>query len=86
MKPFRSQRELASYFAALAQKHRREEARRAAIERRKALREARRAAKPSGDTGVITAPEAAAVNTQSSVVGLYTTTEMVTNVQVAGVD
>jgi len=86
MKPFRSQRELASYFAALAQKHRREEARRAAIARRKALREARRAAKPSGDMVTIVAPEAAAVNTQSSVVGLYTITESVTNTQVAGVD
>jgi hypothetical protein len=86
MKPFRSQRELASYFAVLAQKHRREEARRAAIERQKAQREARRAAKPSGDTVVVTAGEASALNTQSSVVGLYTTTEMITNVQVAGVD
>jgi hypothetical protein len=86
MKPFRSERELTSYFAALAEKHRREEARRAAIARRKALREARRAAKPSGDWVVVTAPEAAALNTQSAVVGLYTTTEAITNIQVAGVD
>lgn len=85
MKPFRSERELARYFAALAEKHRREEARRAAIARRKALREARRAAKPSGDMVVITAPEPAALNSQSAVVGLYAT-ESITNVQHAGVD
>src|ERR1044072_7360698 len=86
MKPFRSQRQLARYFAALAEKHRRDEARRAAKERRKAQREARRAAKPSGDMVVVTANEAPALNTQSSEVGLYTTTEAITNVQHAGVD
>jgi len=85
MKPFKSERELARYFATLAERHRREEARRAAIAQRKALREARRAAKPSGDTVIITAPEAAMLNSESSVV-VQSVTESVTNIQVAGVD
>ena len=51
MKAFRSERELARYFAALAEKRRREEARRAAKAQREAERRARREAKPSGDTG-----------------------------------
>ncbi|HEU4836927.1 MAG TPA: beta-propeller domain-containing protein [Pyrinomonadaceae bacterium] len=90
MKPFRSKQQLARYFAVLAEKHRREEARRAAIARRKALREARRearrAAKPSGDMVVVVAGEGTALNSQSAAVGLYTTTESVTNVQHVGVD
>jgi hypothetical protein len=86
MKPFRSERELKRYFEVLAEKHRRKEARRAAIARRKAEREARRAAKPSGDMVIITAPAPAMLNMQSSVVGVSITAESVTNVQQAGVD
>ena len=89
MKPFRSERELARYFAARAEKHRREEARRAAKAqrevRRKALREARRAAKPSGDMVIVTASEPAALQSMSSVV-VQSVTEAVTNIQHAGVD
>jgi hypothetical protein len=86
MKPFMSERELKRYFEVLAEKHRRKEARRAAIARRKAEREARRAAKPSGDMVIITAPAPAMLNMQSSVVGVSITAESVTNVQQAGVD
>src|SRR5215211_8932292 len=84
MKPFKSERELARYFAVLAEKRRREEARRAAKQRRKALREARRAAKPSGDMVVVTAPEALALQSESSVI--VQSAERVTNTQHAGVD
>jgi hypothetical protein len=86
MKPFMSERELKRYFEVLAEKHRRKEARRDAIARRKAERESRRAAKPSGDMVIITAPAPAMLNMQSSVVGVSITAESVTNVQQAGVD
>src|SRR5215213_12033826 len=89
MKPFRSERELARYFAALAEKHRRKEAPRAAKAqreaRRKALQEARRAAKPSGDMVIVTASEPAMLQSMSSVV-VQSVTEAVTNIQHAGVD
>ena len=84
MKAFRSERELARYFAALAEKRRREEARRAAKARREAERRARREAKPSGDTVIVTAPEAAALNAGS--VTVTAAAESVTNTQHAGVD
>jgi hypothetical protein len=84
MKPFRSERELKRYFAGLAEKHRRAEARRAATARRKAEREARRAAKPSGEMVLIEAPAGVALNTMESVIVVGN--ESVTNVQQAGVD
>ena len=65
MKAFKSERELARYFAALAERRRREEARRAAKARREAERRARREAKPSGDTVIIKAGEAAALNSMT---------------------
>ena len=84
MKAFKSERELARYFAALAKKREREEARRAAKARREAQRRARREAKPSGDTVIVTAP-AAMLESQSSVT-VQSVTETVTNTQHAGVD
>src|ERR1041385_166062 len=62
MKPFRSERDLKRYFEVLAEKHRLKEARRAAIARRKAEREARRAAKPSGEVVLIEAPAGEALD------------------------
>ena len=84
MKPFRSERDLKRYFEVLAEKHRLKEARRAAIARRKAEREARRAAKPSGEVVLIEAPAGVALNTMESVT--VVANESVTNVQQAGVD
>ncbi len=85
MKAFRSERELERYFAALAEKRRREEARRAAKARREAERRARREAKPSGDTVIVTAPEPAALNATETV-SVTAAEETVTNTQHAGVD
>ena len=84
MKAFKSERELARYFAALAERRRREEARRAAKARREAERRARREAKPSGDTVIIKAGEAAALNAMT--VTVTAAAETVTNTQHAGVD
>lgn len=80
MKPFRSERELARYFAALAEKHRRAEARRTANARREALQDARRALKDNIVT--IRQPEAAPLNA----VEVQTSAETITNTQHAGVD
>ena len=86
MKPFKSERELARFFATMAEKRRREEARLAAIARREAERRARREAKPSGDTVTITADEAAPLNAMTETVTVTSTAETVTNTQHAGVD
>jgi hypothetical protein len=93
MKAFKSERELARYFAALAEKRRREEARRAAKARReaaKARREAekraRREAKPSGDEVIIKADPAAPLNSMTATVTVTAAAETVTNTQHAGVD
>ena len=80
MKSFRSERELARYFAALIEKRRREETRRAA----KARREARRAEKKFKDMVVVTASPEAML--QSETVTIQSTAETVTNTQEAGVD
>lgn len=84
MKPFKSERELARYFSALADKRRRAEARRTAQAQREARRAARRAAKPSGDMVIVTAPGAAMLESQT--VTVSSAVENVTNIQHAGVD
>ena len=86
MKAFKSERELARYFAALAERRRREEARRAAKARREAERRARREAKPSGDVVTIKADEAAPLNAMTATVTVTGSAETVTNTQHAGVD
>ena len=85
MKTFKSERELARYFAALAEKRRREEAQRAAKAQREAERRARRKAKPSGDTVIITAPDGTVLNSTETVL-VVAAAESVTNTQHAGVD
>ena len=80
MKAFKSERELARYFAVFAEQHRREQARLAA----KAKREAERAAKPSGDTVTILADSAMLMTETVSVTG--SAPESITNTQHAGVD
>jgi hypothetical protein len=84
MKAFKSERELARYFAALGEKHEREAARHASKARREAQRRALREAKPSGDTVIVTAP--AELLASETSVTVQSVTETVTNTQHAGVD
>lgn len=91
MKAFKSEQELARYFAALAEKHRRaearrlrEEARRAAKARREAERRARREGKPLDETVVVRA--ASEMLATQEMVTVTSVEETVTNTQHAGVD
>ena len=84
MKAFRSERKLAQYFSALAEKHRLEEKRRQEKLRRKVLRDARRAGKPTDNMVIITANESELMMQTSETVSVVA--ENVTNTQHAGVD
>jgi hypothetical protein len=84
MKAFRSERKLAQYFSALAEKHRLEEKRRQEKLRRKVLRDARRAGKPTDNMVIITANESELMMQTSESVSVVA--ENVTNTQHAGVD
>ena len=84
MRAFTSERELARYFAVLAERHRRELARRAQKRRRQIMREMSKAGVTGGNVVTIIADEASPM--LSETVSVSAAPESVTNTQHAGVD